>query len=78
MGIKQELLDRIHEKAKSKNDGCYRLGNVAYRVRNRRVTHCSVFGSIYEFSSGFMVHTGDYKWNGCSGGAQAQRVLEEI
>lgn len=50
----------IHEKAKTKANGCYRIRGIAYRVRDGRVTHFAYRGEIIEPHGVFHVAIGRY------------------
>lgn len=59
-GLTAENQNLIAEKAKSKNDGCYQFRGVAYRVRNKKITHYAASGYVYEAEFGFLVEIGKY------------------
>lgn len=69
--------NKLVEKAKSKKDGAYRYGGVAYRVRNGKVTHVGNCGEIFECHGIFNVKVHDYKWSINSDEA-AQKILKGI
>lgn len=48
----------IVERAKTKNDGCYKIRGIAYRVVDGRVTHFGVNGKILEPHGAFNVSVG--------------------
>ena len=73
-GLTIENEQLIIDKAKEKSDGCYRFRGVAYRVRNRAVSHFAVKGEILERAFGFNVIVGV-----CSASdEQAQKELKTI
>jgi hypothetical protein len=67
--------DKIIDKAKSKKDGVYRYGGVAYRVRDGKVTHVGNCGEIFECYGYFNVKVHSYKWSINSDEA-AQKILK--
>ena len=73
-GLTMENEKLILDKAKEKNDGCYRFRGVAYRVKNGTVTHFAVKGEVLERAFGFNVIIGV-----CStSDEQAQKELKAI
>ena len=50
----------IKEQAKEKKDGVYRLRGIAYRVREKRVTHVACDGEVLESFGVFDVVIGKY------------------
>jgi len=77
MGILQTTLALIHQKAETKDDGCYRIRGVAYRVRDHQVTHVGSMGELYQFCHGFMTTVGTYEYS-IGHDVIAQALLKEI
>lgn len=61
-GTTIENCDKAVEKAKTKDNGVYKLHSrgLTYRVRNNCVTHYAAYGTIYEKAYGFLVEVGKY------------------
>ena len=64
--MKKELVDQIIEKAKIKEDGVYSHKGVNYLVKNKYLKFLAHWGTVYEFSHGFLVEIGSYRnsWEG--------------
>ena len=64
-GLTQENHKLITEKAVTKRDGVFTFRGVAYRVRDKRVTHFAYNGKILQYCHGFNVEVGkyEYKWS---------------
>jgi len=75
--MKSKDVDFIIDKAKSKNDGCYRIRNIAYRVVSSHVTHFAHRGEIFQFEYGFLVHIGVYEF-GMASDESGQKILKKI
>lgn len=64
----------IVEKAKTKQNGCYQIRGIAYRVRDGKVTHFAVGGEILQPYGAFNVVVGAYSGNS----NEAKKVLMEV
>ena len=64
----------IDEKAKVKNDGIYEFRGIAYRVRNRQVTHYACRGEVVFPYGAFNVTVATYDEEMCS----AKKALKSI
>lgn len=67
----------ICQKAKTKEDGCYRFRGVAYRVKDGRATHFGFDGQILESFGNFNVVVGTYDYH-MSSDVEAQKALKKI
>ena len=59
-----ENMELIRAKAKEKGNGVFRFRGVAYRVRDKRVTHIACDGKVLEPFGHFDVEVGRYDGNG--------------
>lgn len=74
-GLTIENVDMIHERSKTRNNGCYSFRGVQFKVVNKCVTHLAYYGDIYNVSFGFNVKVGTYKHYGSDSG---KKGLSEI
>jgi len=56
--MKQELLDKIIERSRTRKDGIYTLDCIKYSVRNGHLMFFIDFNEVFQFSQGFIVSLG--------------------
>jgi len=56
--MREETLDRIIERAKSRKDGIFVLDCIHYAVKDGRVLFLNDFDEIFQLSHGFLVSLG--------------------
>ncbi|AUR86353.1 hypothetical protein NVP1084O_146 [Vibrio phage 1.084.O._10N.261.49.F5] len=59
-GTTIENVNKVIEKAKTKNDGVFTYRGLIYKVKGNRVRHLAAYGSLYELSYGFLCAIGKY------------------
>lgn len=60
-GPTPENMAKVFAKVKEKEDGCYRMLGISYRVRNKKMTHYAHSGKILEPFGHFDVQVGSYE-----------------
>lgn len=58
--MRQDDLNKIIEKAKTKNDGVYSMNGISYRVRDNNVTHCVDYNNVLGVYGHFVTQVGSF------------------